>query len=438
ARANVFLALFERSYGSPQKSQKKMKSLQKFIYYLQSLFNIRFNPFFCGKKDILFSGGQRRVLNKDNLWWDIHVDPLLEDLEMSYVSLEYPVGMDHRSPAKTPHLKHYDVIDTLGVIRKLLGFSKVRLNQKDHALLEKIRNKFKEVFGVQVDVKAITMARIKERDEHLPLCVKLLKQIQPKIVVIVTSYAREPLIEACKLLTIPVVELQHGVITPYHPGYSFPKSARKKIRFPDYLFVFGEHWKHHIDYPISNERIFATGFPFLENMIKHRSKKRRKNQIIIISQPRSGVPISKFAVELSSRSDFDCNILYKLHPLEIPTWREQYPWLVDSDIEVLDSLETDLHKLLSESKMQLGVGSTAVFEGLAFGLRTFILDLPGSEYFDSFIQSGQATKVSTVDDLIASLSQDIIDRPRNTEFVLVKNGVRLTLDAIEGLLRKNS
>jgi hypothetical protein len=440
-RSNIFLTLLERSLSERKETQPRMEPLRKLIFYLKSLLDFKHNPYLCGERDILFSGGQRRVLNEtDGLWWDMHVDPLLDNLNYSFVSLEYAVGIDHRTPAKTPKLRYYDFIEALGFIRRILGVAEVKLTSDEELLISDLRKRIHTAFQVELDVKRLITSRLQERKETLSLCIKLLKQIKPKIVVIVTSYAREILVEACKLLHIPIIELQHGVITPYHPGYSYPTPNSRKLRFPDYLLVFGQYWKEHTVFPIPLERVIVTGFPYLEAMVNTRSSKTRKKQIIIISQNRLGELISKFALELSKVSNFNYEILYKLHPLECHRWKEMYPWLVDANLTILDDPKTNLYNLFSESEIQVGVASTAVYEGLAFGLKTYILDIPGSVYFQPLIDAGQAYKVSSVKAFINHLSSSAESNPPDIEYLFARHGINLThefiTDAMDSLNSK--
>ena len=63
---------------------------------------------------------------------------------------------------------------------------------------------------------------------------------------------------------------------------------------------------------------------------------KKKKQILVISQWVIGEDLSRFAVELSKVKDLGYKIVFKLHPLNYRGWQEKYPWLVDSDVEVID------------------------------------------------------------------------------------------------------
>jgi hypothetical protein len=68
--------------------------------------------------------------------------------------------------------------------------------------------------------------------------------------------------------------------------------------------------------------------------------------------------------------------VYKPHPGEVDRWREEYPWLVDAPVDVVGADGPPLHRLFAESRAQVGVYSTALYEGLRFGLETYLLDVP--------------------------------------------------------------
>ena len=75
-------------------------------------------------------------------------------------------------------------------------------------------------------------------------------------------------------------------------------------------------------------------------------------------------------------------VIYKLHQGELVGWKEKFPWLDSSGITVIDHDRCNLYALLAESRIQIGVCSTALYEGMAFGCATYCLDLPGVEIME--------------------------------------------------------
>ncbi|MFX1370053.1 MAG: hypothetical protein ACFFAY_15780 [Promethearchaeota archaeon] len=264
----------------------------------------------------------------------------------------------------------------------------------------KIKKEIHRRFNVDLDVERITLRLLGYRRIRLRYFGMVLKRIHPKAVVLVTSYGKEDLIEAAKSLGVVTIELQHGVIHSYHPGYSFPGDLREKSTFPHALLVFGDYWLDSAEYPIGRNRILSVGYPYLEEELKKYSRTRKEKQILVISQWTIGAELSKFAAELSEVKDLGYRIIYKLHPLEYTGWHEKYPWLSGAEIDVIVGSRKSIYELFAESSLQIGVYSTAVYEGLAFGLGTFIPDVHGADYSESLVEAGVAIKVKSVQELV--------------------------------------
>ena len=121
--------------------------------------------------------------------------------------------------------------------------------------------------------------------------------------------------------------------------------------------------------------------------------------------------------KLSRKIKTGYKIVYKLHPFEFDTWFEDYPWLAESNIEIVGLKGKNLYQLFAESEIQVGVYSTALFEGLSFGVRTFILDEKGIEYMQYLIENENATIVSNVQDFLKKLPERQ-DTKINSDFFL--------------------
>ncbi|MBO6104425.1 MAG: hypothetical protein J6O99_00830, partial [Methanobrevibacter sp.] len=55
---------------------------------------------------------------------------------------------------------------------------------------------------------------------------------------------------------------------------------------------------------------------------------------------------------------------------------------------------------LAKSHYQIGAFSTAIYEGLAFNCKTFIIDVPGVEYLDDLIDKDIVKRVKSSEELI--------------------------------------
>jgi len=62
--------------------------------------------------------------------------------------------------------------------------------------------------------------------------------------------------------------------------------------------------------------------------------------------------------------------------------------LAVSNINVLSGDSCSLYELLGESAIQIGVYSTALYEGLALGCRTYLVELSGYRYMEPLVEKG--------------------------------------------------
>ena len=422
-RTGIFFRIVQSTIIGQPSSAIRYSSLRKIKFYLSSIIDVPRNPLFSRSKDVLFVGNERRLLRDDGRWWDIYTDPVIDCLDSSYVSVEHDYLLDHRTPAKTTGLRRLDFLYFLANLKRALGLARVSLTIKEKQLVHQISDEVSKRFGADIDIGKTIQLTLEKRKANLGLYTRMLKRIQPKIVVIVVSYGKEDLIETCKSLRITTVELQHGVISPYHPGYAFQGDIRRKSTFPDYLLTWGDYWKKCTEYPLDADHIVSVGYPFIEEIKSKQVDVTKKKQILVISQERIGTLISRFAVKLSETRGLDYKIVYKLHPRECDNWRETYPWLADANLEVIDTTDVVLHKLFAESMIQLGVFSTAIYEGLSYGLDTYLIDAPGVEYFTPLLKTGQVRKVSSPEELLNLINKQEASLPFDSEHFFRSNAV---------------
>lgn len=363
---------------------------------------LRKNPFLSDPADLLVVGLSRRKLTENEIWTDIYCDPVLEYCDFEYLYLEKPRNLSHRYPTKTQNIRYLDIVELLPKLTKLLPYSSISLSNEEIETIDKINSEIQRYFDVDIDVYNIIMRVLRHRKVKMPLYKNILQKIDPNLVLIVKHTNKRCLIEICKEAKIPVVELQHGSITRTHFAYSFPDGVKIET-FPDYLLTFGNFWNASANYPIEKGRIHAVGYPYLQQESNKYSHIESKKQIIFISQGTIGDDLSKFAVKISQHSDIDYNIIYKLHPEEYDRWRDKLPWLIGADINVIDNTKTPLYKLFAESSVQIGVYSTALFEGLAFDLETYVYGCTDAEPPKSLIEEGTAKLITTANELAALL-----------------------------------
>jgi hypothetical protein len=157
--------------------------------------------------------------------------------------------------------------------------------------------------------------------------------------------------------------------------------------------------------------------------MKSYSEVTKKRQILFISQDTIGEYLSKFATELKKVNNLDYEIIYKLHPRECDGWADRYPWLKSSGIKVIDKRGVILHELLAKSMILVGVYSTALYEGLAYGLQTFIIDAPGAEYFRPLVKTGFVKLVKSTEELVGEIMNESQATTFDAEYFFKSNAV---------------
>ena len=359
------------------------------------------NPYLTPPADVAFFTHPRRKRLEDGRWWNIRCDPVIDRLDCDVAVLESGREHAHRRPARTDDLRYLDSVERLTDLRRRLA-ADWSFSEPDGGRIDRLETAVRERFGVDVDVREMIGHSLSSRRQLRPSYEALLERIDPDLAVVTVSYGRERAvqIEACKRRGVPVAELQHGVIDPYHVGYSFPGPDRRKRMFPDYLLVYGRFWRDAVEYPIPDERVLPVGYPHIESRQPTGRRSAERERIVFVSQGTIGERLSRFAAALAAHSTFETEIVYKLHPAEVARYPESYPWLAAADVAVADGSDRSLYELFEASTAQVGVYSTAVYEGLRFGLRTYLYDLPGAVKLRTLVDEDIATPVASVSDLV--------------------------------------
>lgn len=386
---------------------------------LGTLFYILFHPERRKQHqaDVCFIAHERRIKNRD-CYECLYTDRLAEIYYPHVISLEKTYKMKHMRPAKTKYLFYTDLISIKGemccymqMLLKTRHYKKTRqeIQRLFHEPIEKIVKSFHlKTQGEEIErwlIKAVLEVRALKNYYN-----KLLDKIQPKVIVEVVGYSKMCMVlnELAKKRGIRTIELQHGTMHSDHVGYHFADGCGPIPQFPDILFVFSDYWKRCSNVPIKDEMIKVVGYPYFEQKLHQypKVKKDGKTNILFISQGTIGDELSNLAADLVKRLPSDkYHIIYKLHPEEFTYWKERYSCLLGSDIEVVGNFERSIYEYFAISDIQVGVYSTAIFEGLGFDLRTFIYRIGYAHTMEELCGQGYAVFVESATEL-AKLIED--------------------------------
>lgn len=372
---------------------------------------LRFSPRHAVRpRDILFSLMPRMMRLPDGRAVAQMLDFFIPDLACSSAVLEARKPGD----AYPPHPNGRRVFRLDGYVGRLSSFMRTRQDVADEAaaFAAQTASELSAAFGVEVDVaKFAGLVRRAVCAElfYGPQFRAWLRRLRVKCVVTVVHYSRinQILCAAAHAEGIPVVELQHGTIYSAHPAYNLPHRDARYA--PDYLFAWGRHWAGQTrNYAL--RKVVCAGYPALEYLLGGHAPKGRdgRRRIVFISQGTIGADLSRRAVELRGLLPGDrYAVVYKLHPNESKTWRELYPWLVGSGVEVVSSAERSIYDLFREASATVGVYSTAVIESLMWNVRGYVFgDLPGGDTMAPFLREGVLESVTSARELARHLEAD--------------------------------
>jgi len=127
---------------------------------------------------------------------------------------------------------------------------------------------------------------------------------------------------------------------------------------------------------VTKDKITIAGFPALEKSYQHfqniSKNGESKKRILFLSQWTIGRELSQLALKLNRLLDKTrYEIIYKLHPGEFDNYKTNYSSLIKDGIRVTTN-EKNVYEWFAESDYQVGVYSTAIYEGVRFNLGTAI------------------------------------------------------------------
>tara|TARA_R110000823_G_scaffold198080_7_gene329233 strand:- start:39417 stop:40679 length:1263 start_codon:yes stop_codon:yes gene_type:complete len=282
------------------------------------------------------------------------------------------------------------MIDSIASIVANLGVNP--MSHEDQDRVKALEAALQEKTGIALNLLSIFSRQLRRFRIRRKLYGMLLDRCGATKVYIVVSYYLSPLIAACKERGIPVFELQHGIISAYHLGYSFPGRAHGSLQyFPDYLLEWAGKWPGTKHLPLDAQHRIEYGFPYFEhNAAKHSGVRKVPKSVLIVSQTVHGDDLARFILDNIDKFA-GWHITYKLHPSEINRAGayEALGQLAKVACHFDLSTMEDVHALLARSQAVVGVFSTVLYEALAFGCAVYVCPLSGWEYMEENLENGE-------------------------------------------------
>ncbi|MCB2201781.1 hypothetical protein KQH51_03185 [bacterium] len=302
----------------------------------------------------------------------------LRDKGILFHTLERPHLGKHEK-TDSPNRYYLDRLMLEASIRK--RFRRVQLRKRDSDCIRDLEQEIGSRLGSSFALLPQIDWAVRHFHASYEQVARLFRKRAPQRIYLVVSYGQGEVIQAARDRNIETIEVQHGAFSKYHLGYSFPGRTKPLDYFPDTFYAWSDFWASMM--PLPAERVVNAGFPYMEaNRRKYDDVERDPNQLLVLSQGSIGEKIAAAILR-----DYDAlssyRIVFKLHPGEYDR-RQEYPSLQElvKKPNVRVGLDEDLYALFARSTWQAGVYSTAIYEGMEFGCRTILLDLPGIEYME--------------------------------------------------------
>ena len=379
-RFRLYSSLYSK-VNSTQVAHPKNKKIFSLFLIIKSLFlSIVKSPFFLKKKDMIVFNHGRRVENKKKYYECKYTEHISN--KDSYV-FEAPFFDQHYTPTQTKNLVYLDLVLNISRIFSLFGSVK-KLSNSDESIVNSIIQDIENEFNVALpDLKKFIIISTLKHKALLYLSKIILSRIKPSKIVMAVGYSdiNMPFVEQAKNLGIKVVEQQHGIMGSSHAAYNF-LYKREFNWFPDEIWVWNKYWSEHTRFPISDSRVLVKGFRYLEKFKKSHKINTKKKQIIFISQGPFSERLIELCINLSKRIDLkQYQIAFRPHPSELAANFDKFKSLIKHNIFLFS--ENNIYENFNDSTYQVGVNSTALFEGLEFGLKTFIFKISDWEMFEN-------------------------------------------------------
>lgn len=336
--------------------------------------------------DFLLMGNPRRILQEDGNYYDITTDFIPEILnEYTFQTIEDPfwalfphMETSHSLPAKTKNISYLDNIEK--DYFEILDSSKFKKERiAIHKILMSIANDVFDEFGVRIS-QSLTLCENKLLYflYAKPIYFQLLKKMNPQAVMLFyhPHHSEYLMTMVAKELKIPVIEIQHGIIGEFEPIWHKYLNAKANPQYlPDYILGFSPNFINLQDMILRN-KIKFVGYPFLDKKIKEYKSlflNKHNHNILIISQANISDELSEFTGQLAlllKKNYPEYHIFYKLHPYELD---KKFPNLDYDNVTIINDLKKDIYYYQSICDIQIGVYSTALYEGTQFNTSTIIV-----------------------------------------------------------------
>jgi len=378
----------------------------------------------CEKPDLLFlSTPGEHSTQIQNRFYGRQTDPIIEMARKFYNVLKIePVG--EQTKKTLPRFEPTTFINTITTRENTTSQGYI---ENFPALQEVIKN----ICGVIIEEDFI-IQRALEIKGWQEFFSKLLSVLSPKAVVIMCT-CRDlamGLIWACRKISIPTVDIQHGKQGKYNGVYTHwtKLPAQGYDLLPEIFWSWGAKSKENIEkwFPENHQRhrsiiggnrwlgkwVEDENFGIDENLKPFYNGLRQIERSILFSlQPigdKSSFP--EHVIKAMRCSPANWVWLLRLHPLYSSKEHKDHIKKIMQqngidNYEIDSATDCPLYALLKFCDHHITAWSSVCYEALIFGVPTTLVHREGWELYDSYIQQGLFNRAGNADELIACISR---------------------------------
>jgi hypothetical protein len=350
-----------------------------------------------------------RAAKHDGLFEDVIFDQLLLQLDDQYIKVEginnrafFHAGKDELIPS------YLTTIIPAAITRAAIkmSFAPAYLPRLAELLYTRIQQGLGQHKWSQQDV----LARLIDFYWRKKFYRWLLRRIQPKILLLVVADMQHALVAAAKELGILVIDFQHGIILPDHPGYSWTTYAipyKPRMSLPDQFWVYGSYWQNVLTADgFWDKELRSVGSLRMDRYREEYIHQPHEACIFVVTTQTARIDeeiipfLRAFLETLGDAFPYEMHI--KLHPVYgyQPEAYQQAFQAFPSVHVIRSNEEPGTFALLARADFHMSVTSTCHYEALALGTPTIILPLSIYRMLLPLCKTGYAFVPSTPADLL--------------------------------------
>ena len=316
---------------------------------------------------------------------------------------------------------------TLGVIKTTYSRCKIYDNEwgklrNNPDFIRSIQYNGSALFDIlKHDFDALFKYRVFSAILYIELVKRAIESTNPKAIVIICEYCMfgRASVIAGKTKGVPTLAIQHGIITPTHPGCIFNEEDKDKIILPDITCVYGQY---HYDLLTKGsiyepDQVIVTGQPrydILYNVDKTYSKKRflekyginPEHKIVLWTTQSHGMSDEENAENLVAmfkaiQNLKNTTLILKQHPGERKKDTKQIKQYLNAykiNALLMDK-KSNTYEQIFVCDLMINKNSTTAVEAVALNKPVIVLNLGGAPDVVDYVEMGVASGVYRGEDL---------------------------------------